>query len=200
MQGAWVGPLVRELRSYMPCSMAKKINKILKMHISFKKMNVSHVQETHSSHVCCVCECSVMSNSLWSHELQSARLLCPSEFPGKNTGVGRHFLLQGIILTQIESVSTALTVDFLTLVPPWKPLSPKEGYRKKCVHRVVKFTNVKYFNSNRLWLLRVSTAISAHFGWCRMVTSIWGVGSRNLIEDAFCLGFMTDVVFSYLYV
>ena len=28
------------------------------------------------------------------------RLLCPWDFPGKNTGVGCHFLLQGIILTQ----------------------------------------------------------------------------------------------------
>ena len=29
-----------------------------------------------------------------------ARLLCPWDFPGKNTGVGCHFLLQGIFLTQ----------------------------------------------------------------------------------------------------
>ena len=28
------------------------------------------------------------------------RLLCPQDFPGKNTGVGCHFLLQGIFLTQ----------------------------------------------------------------------------------------------------
>ena len=27
-------------------------------------------------------------------------LLCPCDFPGKNTGVGCHFLLQGIFLTQ----------------------------------------------------------------------------------------------------
>ena len=38
---------------------------------------------------------SVMLDSLWP-----ARLLCPWSFPGKNTGVGCHFLLQGIILTQ----------------------------------------------------------------------------------------------------
>ena len=30
----------------------------------------------------------------------SARCLCPWDFPGKNTGVGCHFLLQGIFLTQ----------------------------------------------------------------------------------------------------
>ena len=28
------------------------------------------------------------------------RLLCPWDFPGKNAGVGYHFLLQGIFLTQ----------------------------------------------------------------------------------------------------
>ena len=40
--------------------------------------------------------CSVMSDSLWPHELQPARLLCPWDFPGKNTGVGSQPLLQGI--------------------------------------------------------------------------------------------------------
>ena len=32
--------------------------------------------------------------------LQPARLLCPWDFSGKNTGVGCYFLLQGIFLTQ----------------------------------------------------------------------------------------------------
>ena len=41
----------------------------------------------------------VVSYSLWPHGLQPARLLCPRDFPGKNTGVGCHFLLQGIFLT-----------------------------------------------------------------------------------------------------
>ena len=44
--------------------------------------------------------CSVMHNSLWPHGLQFARLLCPWNSPGKNTGMGCHFLLQGIFLTQ----------------------------------------------------------------------------------------------------
>ena len=43
---------------------------------------------------------SVLSNSLWPHEPYLTRLLCPWDFPGKNTGVGCHFLLQGIFLTQ----------------------------------------------------------------------------------------------------
>ena len=44
--------------------------------------------------------CSVMSDSLQPHGLQPTRLLCPWDFPGKNTGVGCHFLFQGIFPTQ----------------------------------------------------------------------------------------------------
>ena len=38
--------------------------------------------------------------TLRPHGLQPTRLLCPWDFPGKDTGVGCHFLLQGIFLTQ----------------------------------------------------------------------------------------------------
>ena len=41
-----------------------------------------------------------MSNSLRSHGLDLTRLLCPWDHPNKNAGVGCHFLLQGIFLTQ----------------------------------------------------------------------------------------------------
>ena len=46
----------------------------------------------------CVCVCvshSVVSDCLRFHGLSPTRLLCPWDFPGKNTGVGCHFLLQG---------------------------------------------------------------------------------------------------------
>ena len=36
----------------------------------------------------------VVSDSLWPHGLQPTRLLCPWNSPGKNMGVGCHFLLQ----------------------------------------------------------------------------------------------------------
>ena len=42
---------------------------------------------------------SVMSDSLQSHGLQPARLLCPWDFPCKNAGMGCHSLLRGIFLT-----------------------------------------------------------------------------------------------------
>ena len=41
-----------------------------------------------------------MSDSLRPHGLQPTRLLHPWNFPGKSTGVGCHFLLQGIFPTQ----------------------------------------------------------------------------------------------------
>ena len=50
-------------------------------------------------HVCMFSH-SVVSDSLQHHGLQPARLLCPWDFSGKNTGVGCHFLLQGIFPTQ----------------------------------------------------------------------------------------------------
>ena len=42
----------------------------------------------------------LMSFSLQPHGLYPTRLLCPWDFPGKNTGVGSHFLLQGIFPTE----------------------------------------------------------------------------------------------------
>ena len=35
-----------------------------------------------------------------THGLQPTKLLCPQDFPGKNTGVGCHFLFRGIFPTQ----------------------------------------------------------------------------------------------------
>ena len=49
------------------------------------------------------CYCLVTKSSLTlspPHGLQPAKLLCPRDFPGKNTGVGFHFLLQGIFPSQ----------------------------------------------------------------------------------------------------
>ena len=43
---------------------------------------------------------SVVSDCSQLHGLQSSKHLSPWDFPGKNTGVGCHFILQGIFLTQ----------------------------------------------------------------------------------------------------
>ena len=43
---------------------------------------------------------SILSNSLRPYGLQPARVFCPWDSPGKNTGVGYHALLQEIFPTQ----------------------------------------------------------------------------------------------------
>ena len=48
----------------------------------------------------CMLSCSVVSNSLQPHGLEPTRPLCPWDSPGKNTGVGCHFLLQCIFPAQ----------------------------------------------------------------------------------------------------
>ena len=43
---------------------------------------------------CCCCVTSVVSDSVRPHRQQPTRLRHPWDSPGKNTGVGCHFLLQ----------------------------------------------------------------------------------------------------------
>ena len=45
--------------------------------------------------------CPTLLRPLW---LWPTRLLCPWNFPGKNPGVGCHFFLQGIFLTQVSNL------------------------------------------------------------------------------------------------
>ena len=55
----------------------------------------------------CVCAsvCVFGCLSLRPHRLQPTRPLCPWDSPGKNTGVGCHFLPQGIFPTQVCTAS-----------------------------------------------------------------------------------------------
>ena len=52
----------------------------------------------------CVFSLSVMSRSMWPRGLKPARLFCPWNSPGKNTGVDCHALLQGIFLIQVSKL------------------------------------------------------------------------------------------------
>ena len=53
----------------------------------------------------CESENSSMSHSLGSHGLYPARILCPWNSPGKNTGGSFHFLFQGIFPSQGSNLS-----------------------------------------------------------------------------------------------
>ena len=81
------------------------------------------------------CVCAQSCPTLQPHGLQgapalqeSARLLCLWNFPGKNTGVGCHFFLQGNLpdpgVEPMSLVSPALADGFFTTLPPGKPKIP----------------------------------------------------------------------------
>ena len=62
-----------------------------------------------------------------SYGLKPIRLLCPWDFPGKNTGVGCPAFLQGIFLTKGLNIHLLCLLNWqegsLSLVPPGKPSS-----------------------------------------------------------------------------
>ena len=67
------------------------------------------------------------------------------DFPGKNTGVGHHSLLQGIFLTQGSNPGApALWVDSLPSEPPGKPQTLLWGEKKekKKIDREVFYSHV----------------------------------------------------------
>ena len=93
---------------------------------------LSFLETAKRSTTACVCVCARAHVRTCMHAqqcltlqprgLQPTRFLCPCSFPGKNTGVGFHFLLHRIFL-EIKPTSLAspvLTVGFFTTVPPGK--------------------------------------------------------------------------------
>ena len=80
---------------------------------------------------------SVMSDSLWPQGLQPARLLCPCDSTGKDTGVGFHALFQGSSQPRDRGQVSCIAGGFFTiwvtreaLPQPGKPsakLAPKSS-------------------------------------------------------------------------
>ena len=122
-------------------------------------------------------------------------LLSPWNFPGKNSGMGCHFLLQGVFPTQGLNPHHLCILhwqaDSLPTVPPGKPnhslLSMQQHYALKTVHTLLKkcsqFVNQVYFNFKKMlgnslvvqWL-RLQASISQGLG------SILGQGTKILIS------------------
>ena len=64
----------------------------------------------------CLCACLLNCDTM---DCSLTRLLCLWDFPGKNAGVGCHFLLQGIFLTHRSNpVSPSLATGFFITEPP----------------------------------------------------------------------------------
>ena len=102
-----------------------------------------------------------MNNSVRPHRRQPTRLCRPWDSPGKNTGVGCHFLLQCMkVKSESEVAQLCLTLSdpmdcslpgssihgiFQARVLEWGAIAFSMGY-----HRLIKF--LKYFGRTCIWL------------------------------------------------
>ena len=69
----------------------------------------------------------LVAQSLWPRGLYPFRPLCPWDSPGKSTGIGCHFLLQGIFPTQrlnLSLLSPATVGRFFTTSATWEAELP----------------------------------------------------------------------------
>ena len=106
--------------------------------------------------------CAQSCSTLWPHRLQPTRLLCSRDFPGKNTGVGCHFLLQGIFLTQ--GLNPCLFISCLACgFFPTKP--PGKCKNSSCQYKLVRL-EVRGFS---YWMITEKPAFpnnGASWIWC----------------------------------
>ena len=112
---------------------------------------------THDSVMSYYCRCevtSVVSDSVWPHRRQPTRLPRPWDSPGKNTGVGCHFLLQ-----------------CMSFVKYWFMKLCKYS---KLTHYTIKKNHISYYSQgshqeNRFW-------VAAKFMWWYMLqgtSKVW---------------------------
>ena len=89
---------------------------------------------------CCCYAASVMSNSVWPHRWQPTRPCHPWDSPGKNTGVGCHFLLQSI---KVKSESEVAQMC-LTLSDPMDCSLPGSSAHGICQARVLEWVAIAF--------------------------------------------------------
>ena len=116
----------------------------------------------------CACVCSVVSDSLQPQGLQPTSHLCPWDSSSKDTGVGCHFLLQGIFPTQGQNPCLLhllhWQVDSLLLYHLSHLGSPNTTYSITLSFSIIKYC---IFNNFRLTLnTTYSIALSFNIKYC----------------------------------
>ena len=116
-----------------------------------------------------------MSNSLQPYGLWPASLLCPWDSPGKNAGVGCHFLLQGIFPTQGSNLCLLCLLHWqVGSLPLASPGKPKEGWvpkdflvLEKTLESPLNCKELKPVNpkGNQSWVFIGRTGVKAPILW-----------------------------------
>ena len=93
------------------------------------------------------------------------RLLCPWDFPGKNSGVGCHFLLHGIFLDQgLNPRLLHWQVDSLL---PRHHRSIKPTLHTTCIFIHQMWTRLPFVHQTQWtwWVMNLTTTTGSHFSW-----------------------------------
>ena len=99
---------------------------------------------------CCCCVASVVSNSVRPHRRQLTRLPRPWDSPGKNTGVGCHFLLQCMKVKSEGEVAQLC----LTLSDPMDSSLPGSSIHGIFQARVLEWGAIAFLDTNSyIWNL-----------------------------------------------
>ena len=85
-----------------------------------------------------------MSDSVWPHRQQPTRLLCPWDSPGKNIGVGLHFLLQCM---KVKSESEVAQL-YPTLSDPMDRSLPGSSVHRIFQARVLEWGATAFLSAN----------------------------------------------------
>ena len=96
-----------------------------------------------SIYCCCCCIASVVSNSVRPHRRQPTRLPRSWDSPGRNTGVGWHFLLQCMKVKSESEVAQSCP----TLATPWSAAyqpPPSMGFSRQKYWSGVPLPSPKY--------------------------------------------------------
>ena len=89
-----------------------------------------------------------MSDSVWPQRRQSTRLPCPWDSPGKNTGVGCHFLLQCMKVKRESEVAQSCP----TLSDPMDCSLPGSSFHGICQARVLEWVAIA-FSAMKLYIM-----------------------------------------------
>ena len=117
-----------------------------------------------------------MSDSVRPHRRQPTRLPCPRDSPGKNTGVGCHFLLQCMKVKSESEVAQSCP----TLSDPMDCGPPGSSVHGIFQARVLEWGAIAFSDKLQWYLLNVSHNKLSNIFSCILVSSFYG---RNIIRE-----------------
>ena len=146
-----------------------------------------------------------MSDSVRPHRWQPTGLLCPQDSPGKNIGVGCHFLSQCMkVKTESEVIQSCPTISdpmdcslpgssihgiFQARVLEWGAICMSLGKHKLKQHEIFfrikpppkRISNIQNTDNSKCWGGSGAIGALSPFWWdCQRVQSLWKTSSQFL--------------------